>query len=204
MSAEHIIERLMASLVYSIALGMLWQSEDLLDPQGVQQLSPNIADELSAVVGEEPARSAEVWDHVAQEGFAHSVRGVIAGRNEDGIFRIAIHEHDEEFLVVIRRQRPHNVNGQRIPGTLRLDSTSRLLAMSIVAAQLTLGTILSGFEADAAAGFVVIPVAEELPQRLPTEVGGGVELSSESSGFLFILHKADLEEGVFWRRRVDW
>ena len=104
---------------------------------------------------------------------------------------------------MIRRQRIHNVNGQRIPGTLRLDSTGRLLAMSIVAAQLTLGTTLSGFEADAAAGFVGIPVVEELPQRLPTEVGGGMELSSESSGFLFVLHEADLEEGIFWRRRVD-
>ena len=193
----------MASLVYSIALGMIWRSEDLLDPQGVQQLSPNIADELSAAVGEEPVRSAEVWDHVAQEGFAHRVRCVIAGRNEDGVFRIAIHEHDEEFLVVIRRQRSHNVNGQRIPGTLRLDSTSRLLAISIVTAQLTLGATLSSFKADAAAGFVVIPVAEELPQHLPTGVGGDVELSSESSGFLFVLHEADLEEGVFWRRRVD-
>ena len=112
----------MAPLIYGIALGMIWQSEDLLDPQGAQQLSPNITDELSAAVGEELARSAEVGDHVAQEGFAHSVRGVIAGWNEDGVFRIAIHKHDEEFLAVIRRQRSHNVNGQRIPGTLRLDS----------------------------------------------------------------------------------
>ena len=128
---------------------------------------------------------------------------MIAGWNEDGVFQIAIHEHDEEFLAVIRRQRSHNVNGQRIPGTLRLDSTSRLLAMSIVAAQLTLGTILSGLEADAAAGFVAVPVTEELPQRLLTEVGGGVELPSESSGFLFVLHEADLEEGVLWSRRVD-
>ena len=67
---NHIIERSMTSLVYGIALGMIWRSEDLLDPQGVQRLSPNIADEFSAVVGEEPASSAEVGDHVAQEGFA--------------------------------------------------------------------------------------------------------------------------------------
>ena len=147
--------------------------------------------------------SDEVGDPVAQEGFAHRVRGVIAGWNEDGVFRIAIHEHDEEFLAVIRRQGSHNVNGQRIPGTLRLDSTRSLLAMSIVAAQLTLGTTLSGLEADAVAGFVAVPVAEELPQCLPTEVGGGVELWSEFSGFLFVLHEADLEEGVLWRRRVD-
>ena len=66
-------------------------------------------------------------------------------------------------MVVVRRQRSHNVNGQRIPGTLRLDSAGRFLAMSVVGAQLTLGTALSGFEADTAAGLVGIPVAEELP-----------------------------------------
>ena len=128
---------------------------------------------------------------------------MIAGWDEDRVLGVAIHEHDEEFLAVIRRQRSHNVNAQRIPGTLKLDSTSCLLAMSIVAAQLTLGITLSGFEADAAAGFVVIPVTEELPQRLSTEVGGGVELSSEFAGLFLVFHEADLEEGIFWRRRVD-
>ena len=174
-----------------------------MDLQGAQQLSPDIADKFSATVGEEPARSAEVWDHMAQESLTDRVLGVVAGRNEDGIFGITIHEHDEEFLSVIRRQRSHNVNGQRIPGTLRLDGTSCLLAMSIVTAQLILETTLSCFEADVAIGFVRILIAEELPQRLPTEVGGGVELSIKSSGFLFVLHKANLEEGVLWRRRVD-
>ena len=193
----------MALLVYGIALGMIWRSEDLLDPQGVQQLSPNIADEFSAVVGEEPARSAKVGDHMAQEGFAHRVRSVIAEWNEDCVFRIAIHEHDEKFLAVIWRQRSHNANGQLIPGTLRLDSTSHLLVMFIVAAQLTLETALGGVEADVAAGFVAVPVAEELLQRLSTEVSGGVELSIESSGFLFVLQEADFEEGILWRRRVD-
>ena len=32
-----------------------------------------------------------------------------------------------------------------IPGTLRLDTAGRFLAMSVVGAQLTLGTALSGF-----------------------------------------------------------
>ena len=53
-------------------------------------------------------------------------------------------------------------------GPLRLDSTGRLLAMSVVAAQLTLGTTLGSFKADVAASFVRIPVAEELPQHMPT------------------------------------
>ena len=66
-----------------------------MDPQGAQQFSTNIADELSAAVEEEPARSAEVWNHVAQKGFTDRVRGVIAGWNEDGVFLITIHEHDE-------------------------------------------------------------------------------------------------------------
>ena len=100
---------------------------------------------------------------MAQEGFTDRVGGVVAGWDEDGVFGITIHKHDQEFLAVIRGQRSHNFNGQRIPGTLRLDSAGCLLAMSIVTAQLALGTTLRRFEADAAAGFVRIPVVEELP-----------------------------------------
>ena len=97
------------------------------------------------------------------EGFADRVGGVVAGWDEDGIVGITIHKHDQEFLAVNRGQRSDNVNGQRIPGTLRLNSTGHLLVMSMVATQLTLGTTLCGFEADAAASFVRIPVVEELP-----------------------------------------
>ena len=128
----------------------------------------NVADKFPAAVGEEPARGAEVGDHMAHESFVDRISGVDAGWDEDGVFRIAIHKYDQEFLAMVRRQRSHNVNGQRIPGTLRLNSTGRLLAMSVVTAQLTLGTTLGGFEVDAAAGFVRIPVAEELPQHMPT------------------------------------
>ena len=147
---------------------MIRGSENLLDPQRPQQLGPDVADKFPAAVGEEPARGAEEGDHMAHEGFADRIGGVVAGRDEDGIFRIAIHKYDQEFLAVVRGQGSHNVNGQRIPGTLRMDSTVRLLAMSLVGAQLTLGTTLGGFEANAAVGFVRIPVEEELPQRLPT------------------------------------
>ena len=172
-------------------------------PQRAQQLRPDVTYELTSTVGKEPARGAKVWDHVAQEGFAHRVRGMVAGGNEDGEFRVAIHGHDEEFLAVIGWHRPHNVDGQHVPGTLRLDGSSRLLTMAIIAAQLALGTTLCYFEANAATGFVGISIAEELPQRLPSEVGGGVELSREFPGFVLIFYEADLEENVFWWRRVD-
>ena len=66
-------------------------------------------------------------------------------------------------MAVIRTKRSHNVNQQRIPGALRLDSASRLLAVAVVGAQLTLGTALSGLQADAAAGLVCVSVAKELP-----------------------------------------
>ena len=91
---------------------------------------------------------------MVQEGFAHRVRGVIAGWYQYGVLGVAIHEHDEELLAAIGWQRSHNVDGQRVPGTLRLDGTSRLLTMAIIAAQLTLGTTLRCFEANAVTGFM--------------------------------------------------
>ena len=166
-SAEHIVEGPMALFVDCSAFRMVGGSENLLDSQRAQQLGPNVADEFPAAVGEEPARGAKVRDRMAHESFADRIGGVVAGWDEDGVFGIAIHKYNQEFLAVVRRQRSHNVNGQRIPGTLRLDSTGRLLEMSVVGAQLTLGTTLGGFEADATAGLVGIPVAEKLPQCMP-------------------------------------
>ena len=144
-STEHVVEGLMAPFIDGVAFRMVGGSEHLLDPEGVQQLGPDSADELPATVGEKPARSAEVRDHVAHEGFADRVGGVVAGGDEDSIFGIAIHKNDQEFMAVVRRQRSHTVNGQRIPGAFRLDSAIRFLAMGVVSAQLTLGTALSGF-----------------------------------------------------------
>ena len=92
----------MAPLVDRIAVRMIRGSENLLDPQRVQQLGPDVADEFPAAVGEEPVRGTEVGDHMAHEGFADRVGGVVAGWDEDGIFRIAIHKQDQEFLAVIR------------------------------------------------------------------------------------------------------
>ena len=135
---------------------------------------------------------------MAQEGFAHHVRGMIARRNKDGIPRLTIHKHNEEFLAVIGWQRSHNVYGQHVQWPLRLDGTSRLLTMAIIAAQLTLGTTLRNFKANAATGFIVVSVAEALPQHLPPKMGGGVELSCEIPGFVLIFQEANLEENVFW------
>ena len=144
-SAEHVAEGLMAPFIDGVAFRMVGRSENLLDPEGAQQLGPDSADELPAAVREKLARSAEVRDHVEHEGFTDRVGGVVAGGDEDSILGIAIHKNNQEFMVVVRRQRSHNVNGQRITGNLRLDSAGCLLAMAVVGAQLTLGTVLSSF-----------------------------------------------------------
>ena len=100
-------------------------------------------------------------------------------------------------------QRSHNVYGQHVPWPLRLDGSSRLLTVAIIATQLTLGTTLCNFKADAATGFIVVSIVEELPQRLPPVMGGRVELSCKIQGFVLIFHEANLEENVFWWWRVD-
>ena len=97
------------------------------------------------------------------ESFADHIGGVVAGGDADGVLRITVHEDNQELVAVIRRKWSHNVNRQRIPGALRLDSASHLLAVAVVGAQLTLGTALSGLQLDAAAGLVCVLVAIELP-----------------------------------------
>ena len=62
----------------------------------------------------------------------------------------------------------------------------------MVGAQLTLGTALSGLQADAAVGLVCIPVAEEFPQRMAPEVGGGMKLTGDPAGFVLIVQHTDL------------
>ena len=79
----------------------------------------------------------------------------------------------------------------------------RLLTVAIIAAQLTLGTTLRDFKANAATGLEFIAIVEELPQRLFAEMGGGVELSCEIPSFVLIFHKANLEEDIFWRCGVN-
>ena len=84
-----------------------------------------------------------------------------------------------------------------------LDGSSRLLTVAIITTHLTLGTALGDFEANAATGLVVVAVVEELPQRLPTEVGGRVELFREFLRFILVFKEANVEEHIFWRRRID-
>ena len=83
---------------------------------------------------------------MAHEGFSDRIGGVVAGRDEDGVLGVAIHKYDQEFMAVVRRQRSHNVNGQRIPRTLKLDSAGRFLAMSIVGAQIDIGDSSERFQ----------------------------------------------------------
>ena len=54
--------------------------------------------------------------------------------------------------------------------------------MAVVGAQLTLGTALSGLQAD----------AKELPQRVAIEVGGGMKLTGDPAGLILIVHHTDL------------
>ena len=153
----------------------------------MQELGPNGADELSAVVGEKSSGGAKVRDDIAQKGFAGCVRGEVTGRDEDCVFGKTIHKYNQELVVVVGRKRAHSVNGQRIPLALGLDGARRLLAVAIIGAQLALGATLSGLQTDAAGGFVGILVAEKLPQSMATEGDNGVEFTGDFPGFIFIL-----------------
>ena len=93
---------------------------------------------------------------------------------------------------MIWRERSHNVNRQRVPRALRLDSTNCFLAVAVVGAQLTLGKALSGLQADVAAGLVSISVAEEFPQRVDTKVTGGMELKGDPAGFILVTQHTEL------------
>ena len=57
-----------------------------MDPERAKELGPNGADELSAAVGEESSGGAKVRDDMAHEGFTDCSCGVVAGRDEDGVF----------------------------------------------------------------------------------------------------------------------
>ena len=175
---------LLALLINGIAFGMVRRSEHLLDPEGAQQLAPYLAHKLSSSVREEPARHAEVGDHMPKKGLTHSVCGVVARWDKDGMPRVAVHKHDEELLAVVGGERSHNVYRQGVPWPLGLDGSRRLLTVAIITTHLTLGTALGDFEANAATSLVVVVVMEELPQRLPTEVGGRVELLREFPCFI--------------------
>ena len=109
-SVEHVVERPVASLIDGVAFRMVGGSENPLYPEGAQQLGPYFSHKFTSTVGDEPARRAEVRNHMPKEGLTHRVCGAIARRDEDGVPRIAVNKHDEELLVVIGWQRSHNVD----------------------------------------------------------------------------------------------
>ena len=71
---------------------MIGRGEDLLDPEGAQELGPDGTDELSAAVGEEPAGCAKIGNNMVHKSFADCIGGMVAGGDEDGILREAVHE----------------------------------------------------------------------------------------------------------------
>ena len=191
-SAEHVIQGSMAPLVDGVAFRVIRRGEDLLYFKRAQEFGPYGTDEPAAVVREEPVWNPGLWNNMQHEGLADCVGGVVAGWDEDGILRVTVYEDDHELMAVIWRERSHNVNRQCVPQALRLDSASRFLAVAVVGAQLTLGTALSGLQADAAAGLVRISVVEEFPQRVATKVSGGMELTGDPAGLVLVAQHTDL------------
>ena len=122
---------------------------------------------------------------MAHEGFADCTCGVVTGRDEDGVLGKAIRKDNQELVAAVGKW-AHNVGGQHIPRALGLDGAGHPLVVAIIGAQLTLGATLSGLQADAAAGFVGVSVAEKLPQSMATKVGSGMELPGDLPGFVFI------------------
>ena len=77
MSAEHIIERPVATLINGISFGVIGGREHSLDPEGAQQLAPYFTYKFSTSIREKPARRAEVGDYMAEESLAHRACGVL-------------------------------------------------------------------------------------------------------------------------------
>ena len=177
----------MAPFIDCVALGMVGRGEDLLNPKRVQEHGPNGANELSAAIREEFSGGAKVGDDMPHEGLADCACGVITGRDEDGVLGEAIYEDNQAFVASIGRKRAHNIDGQCIPWSLGLDGACRFLAVAIIGAQLALGATLSGLQTDAAACFMGVPVTEELPQSVATEVGCDMEFAGDFPGFFFVL-----------------
>ena len=108
------------------------------------------------------------------EGLTDGASGVVTRGDEDGVFGEAVHEDDQELVVLIWRQRAHNVNGEGILWSLRLNGACCLLAMAVIGAQMALWAALGGLQADAATCFMGIAVTEEFPQSVAAEVGGSM------------------------------
>ena len=109
-SAEHVIQSAVAPLIDHISLGVVRRCEDLLNPQRMQKLRPYSTDEFPASIGEKSSGSAEVGDDMPHKGLADCAGSVVAGGDEDGVFRKAVAEDDQELVVSIRRQGSYNVD----------------------------------------------------------------------------------------------
>ena len=153
----------MATLINGISFRVIGGREHSLDSEGAQQLAPYFTQKFLTSIREKPERRAEVGNYMAEESLAHRVCGVVARGDEDGIPRIAVNKHDEELMSVVGGERSHNVNRERVPWASGLNGPCRLLTVAIIATHLTLGTALRNFKANAATGFKIITVAEELP-----------------------------------------
>ena len=81
-----------------------------MDSKRAQDLGPDGANELPATVREEPVGCAKVGNDMTHKGFTDCIGGMVAGRDDDGIFGEAIHEDNQELIAVVWRKRSHNVN----------------------------------------------------------------------------------------------
>ena len=98
---KHVVERPVATLINGIPSWMVRRSQHSLDSEGAQQFAPYLSHKLSTSVRQKAAGCSKVWNYMPEEGFAHRVCGVVARGDEDGVPRVAIHKHDEEFLSVV-------------------------------------------------------------------------------------------------------
>ena len=95
------MERPVATLIDGISLGMVRRCQHLLNSEGVHQLTPHITHKFSTSVRQKAARCSKIGNYMPEKGLAHHACGVVARGDEDGIPRVAIHKHDEEFLSVV-------------------------------------------------------------------------------------------------------
>ena len=114
------------------------------------------------------ARGTKIRDDMPKEGVTHRVCSLIASRDKDSVPGVAIYKHDEELMSVIGGERGPQCPLRAYPmdpGTvwcLSFSNDAHNLS------QLTPWAALGNLYAEAATGFVCIPVTEEFPQCLAT------------------------------------
>ena len=85
----------------SISFWVVRRCQHSLDSEGAHQFTPYITHKFPTSVRQKAERCSKVWNYMPEEGFAHRACGVVARGDEDGIPRVAIHKHNEEFLSVV-------------------------------------------------------------------------------------------------------